>query len=465
MHRTPGFRTPRWMPTYLPSVAGLLRDKGHALAVIEQGAAEHRYGRNSVRFHDAVGRGIREARPQVVLFDVYFENLNALGPMADTARRSAPGALLLAGGRHPTSAPEETLEFFPSLDGVVIGEPENVMLSLAGGARPADIPALMTRAGKKYICPAREFPVNELDDLPFPAWDLFDMDFYARRTSRLIPCIPFKTATIETSRGCAGACTFCTEGRLNSRSIRHHSAGYIQSVLEKLCRDYGITAAYFCDEFFLANIERVRPLCEEFVQAGLHRRIQWSIQTRVDSVTPEILADLRRAGCIQIEYGIESGSQKLLDAMAKGTTVEQNAAAIRMSHEAGIRPVANLIIGLPGETEDDIDKTDKFLAANPPSAIRLNPFVPFPGSPATRRLVAEGKLARDFWRPAPDVVTRPNVSAMSQQALAKAYRRLYFRHLVPLHARDYFKHNGPADFLAQFELRPLFKMLIEKIFR
>jgi radical SAM superfamily enzyme YgiQ (UPF0313 family) len=464
-HRAEGFRTPRWMPPYLPSVAGTLRDKGHSITVIERGAYEHRHGRNSAAFYQAVERMFRAARPQAVLFDVFFDDAAMLGPLANAARRSAPDALLLAGGRHPTSAPEEMLEFFPSLDGIVIGEPENVMLSLAGGARPPDIPALMTRAEGKPVCPAREFPVKNLDDLPFPAWDLFDMDFYTRRTSRVIPCIPLKTVTFETARGCAGACTFCTEGRMNSRVPRHHSPGYVRAAIEKLIRDYGISAVFFWDESFLGNTDRVRVLCEEFVKFGLHRRVQWAMQARTDSITPEILANLRRAGCIQIEYGIESGSQRILDSMAKGATVEQSAAAIRLSREAGIRSMANIIIGLPGETEDDVDKTDKFLTANRPDAIRINRFESFPGAPATRRLIAEGVLARDFWRPSPDVLTRPNVSAMSSEVLSKAYRRLYFRHLVPIHARDYFKHNGPADFLAQFEAIPLFKLLIRKVFR
>jgi radical SAM superfamily enzyme YgiQ (UPF0313 family) len=462
MHRPEGFRTPRWMPTYLPSVAGALRDKGHAVAVVERGAFERRHGRGSAAFFRAVERVFRDSRPQAILFDVFFDDVAMLGPMADAARRSAPDTLLLAGGRHPTSAPEETLEFFPMLDGVVIGDPENVMLSIAGGARLPDVPALMTRAGGKTVCIGREFPVGNLDDLPFPAWDLFDMDFYTRRTSRIIPCIPLKTVTFETSRGCGGACTFCTEGRVHSRTLLHHSPDYVRSAIEKLIRDYGIEAVYFCDESFLGNMKRVRELCEELAKSGLHRRVKWNAQVRTDSVTPEILADLRRAGCIQIEYGIESGSQRMLDSMAKGATVEQNAAAIRLTREAGIRSMANIIIGLPGETADDVDRTDKFLAANRPDALRINPFVSFPGTPATRRLIADGVLARDFWRPSPDTLMRPNVSSMSSEALSKAYRRLYFRHLFPLHARDYLKHNGPTDFFAQFEVVPLFNFLLKK---
>ena len=465
MHRTEGFRTPRWMPTYLPSVAGALRDKGHSVTVVERGACEHRHGRNTAAFHQSVERMFRDARPQTILFDVYFEDADMLGPLADAARRAAPDALLLAGGRHPTAAPEDTLEFFPALDGIVIGAPENVMLALAGGARPPDIPALMTRRNGKTVCIGREFPVKNLDDLPFPAWDLFDMNFYTRRTSRVIPCIPMKTITFETARGCGGACTFCTEGRMYSRTLLHHSAGYVRAAIEKLIQDYGIGAVYFCDESFLGNMDRVRVLCEEFVKSGLHRKFQWAVQARTDSVTPEILAALRRAGCIQIEYGIESGSQRILDSMAKGATVEQNAAAIQLSREAGIRSMANIIVGLPGETTDDVDKTDAFLTKNRPDAIRINSFVSFPGAPATRRLIAEGVLARDFWRPSPGVLTRPNVSAMSSEALAKAYRRLYFRHLVPIHARDYFRHNGPVDFFAQFEAIPFFKLLLRKVFR
>ncbi|MFH0953480.1 MAG: radical SAM protein [Verrucomicrobiota bacterium] len=462
------FKVPLWWPVYLPSVAAVLRESGHAVALIERGVLEARSHDNADEVLRRLVARVVSAEPELVLFDVRADSASDLNAFAEAARRGAPRARLLAGGRHPTLCPDETLEDCGFLDGIVAGEAENAMSRLAAGAALDAVPSVVFRQAGQAARTAGEAPVTDLDTLPLPAWDLLDMRYYARRTPRAIPCFPLKTATLETSRGCPGQCTFCSEGRMNSKAHRFHGAAYVAEAIQLLIRDYGIDGAYFCDESFLANPGRVMQLCEELMRQGLDRKIRWSAQVRTDSVNPEILAVLRKAGCVQLEYGVESGSQRMLDSVAKGATMEQNAAAVRLGREAGVRALVYIMYGLPGETRDDLRETARFLGRTRPDIVRFIRFMPFPGTPAAQQLVAAGRLPRDFWREARGgrsffEYTRENVSAMPAEVLRTEARSVYFRRVFPVYLRDYLRRNSPADILSHMQAAELLRFLREKM--
>ena len=446
--RSPLFRTPLWMPLYGPSAAAVLRRAGHRVTLIERGRVDDQCRGDAQRVRQSVAEALRRAAPGLVLFDVQAENWPDLPPLAATARAAAPGALIMAGGRHPTLCPTETLEACPELDATLCGEPEEAVLQVAQGTPLAAVPALAVRHAGQCRPPAHGMPVADLDALPLPAWDLLDMAYHTRRTPRVIPCIPLRTLTLETSRGCGASCTFCAEGRLHARAHRRHSAAYVTDAIEKAIADYAVEGLYFSDENFLADRERVIEFCDAMMRQGLGTRVRWAAQVRTDAVDPDVLAGMARAGCVQLEFGIETGSQRMLDRLAKGTTVAQNAAAIRMARQAGIRSLAYIMIGMPAETRADIRATARFLAAADPDIVRLNRFIVFPGTPAANGLVSDGRLARDFWQRTRASRTgrseaMPNVSGMTPRQFSPVLRRLYFRHVFPRYWKDYAKHNRP----------------------
>lgn len=441
---------PLWTPVYLPLAAAALREAGHEVSLLEfdriaGGAASAEEG--AARF----GAAVERSSPGIVLFDVPLDRLADFARCGALARAAAPTALLLAGGRHPTLVPEETLESHPFLDGIVVGEPEQTLLEIAGGAALAGLPGTAFRAGGAVSRARPRPPLADLDRIPPPAWDLLDMAYHTGRTLRAIPCLPLRTATVLSSRGCPGACRFCAEGRLYPAAHRWHSAARVVSDVERLVADHGVEGVYFQDESFLGDRDRVAGLCDELGRSGLARRVVWAAQVRTDAVDAEILALMRRAGCVQLEFGIESGSPGLLERLGKGETIETHETALRLARRAGIRTLASVMIGTPGETVGDARLTDAFLARARPTVVRLVRYIPMPGTPLVRDLVAAGRLAPRFWQPdadggGPSGDPLPNLSEMTDAELLQTQRALYRRRVFPAYTADVLRHARPRDY-------------------
>lgn len=445
------FRSPLWMPTFLTPSASLLRSLGHDVLIVERGEIDAGEGNNGAQRSAAFGSRVARFGPDVVLFDGRAMVLSDLRDLAETAGRAASNALVLAGGRYPTLMPRDALEAVGGLDGAISGEIEEPLRALAGGGALETIPAAAFRKGGTVVVNTPSEPIMDLDSLPFPAWDLLDMGYHTRRTPRVIPCFHLSTATLAASRGCGNNCTFCSEGRLYARPVRYHSGTYVAAMMERLVRDYGVEGIYFSDEMLLADRERAGEIFEELIRKGLSQKIRWSAQVRTDAVDRETLRLMKKAGCVQLEFGIESGSQRVLDSMAKGTTVAGNRAALAMARAEGIRSLAYAIYGFPGESRDDLGKTADFLKKTRPDIVRLLRYIPLPGTALTKKLVAEGRLRPFFWR---DQVRRGdpfggetvNLSAMSDRSLEKGASRIYFTASFPSYLEDFVRQGCVRHF-------------------
>lgn len=461
------FRAPSWVILYQASVAAALRHGGHAVQLLEYRSLPERPADTMERIASRLEALLRAFVPALVLFRLRLDMWPALGPMAAAARTAAPSATILAGGRHPSMCPDETLQYCRPLDGVVVGEPEKTMRLLADGGPLENVPALVLRRDAAPLHTGGSPAINNLDDIPPPAWDLLDMDFHTRRTPRVIPCFSLRTATVESSRGCGGQCSFCVEGRLHVKRHRYHSARYMREILAPLVARYGIEGVYFSDETFLDHPPRVVELCEELLCSGLAPKLAWTAQVRADTIEAGFLPLMRRAGCVQLELGIESGSQRMLDAVSKGTTVEQNERALRLLRQAGIRSLAYMMYNLPGETEDDIRQTDRFLRRTRPDIVRLNSFIVYPGSPAAAQLIERGLLDPDFWirgnRPPLHACSHIHLAGEPLETLRKARHDLYMRHVFSRFVLDYLRHNPPHRILTQFERNKLWPFLLRKV--
>jgi radical SAM superfamily enzyme YgiQ (UPF0313 family) len=453
-------KAPSWMPLYLPLLGGVLRDGGHAVAAAECFAEGASAAGSSVETAVRRFSGIvADFPPDIIIFDVNPQEWNSFRQIASAARRSAADSLILAGGQLPSLCPAETLEWRPELDAVLLGEAEQAVRMIAGGGAFRDVPGLAVRNGKEMRLTAPAIPVSDLDSLPPAARDLFDMDYHASSTPRVIPCVSVRAATVQSSRGCGGRCAFCTEGRLHHPRHRHRSAGSVIEEIETLVDRYNINGVYFLDENFLSNQERVAELCDGMARRNLPARIRWTAQVRTDTVSPGILALMREGGCLQLEYGIESGSQRILDSIGKGTSVDVNERALRITREAGIRTLAYTMYGLPGERPEDLSATEAFLERTSPDIVRFNVFSLHPGSPAVKTLEEEGVLAKDFWRNAVSLPSSDsegfNVSDMTPRELRHGAAGIYRRQVFPRFARDYLAHNRITGIPRDFRFRSL----------
>jgi len=221
----------------------------------------------------------------------------------------------------------------------------------------------------------RTDPIENLDAIPFPARHLIDWKQYKRGIfwdkKLLEPAVG-----IITSRGCPFSCIFCGSKVIFGHRTRFRSISNVVAEMKQVIAKMGYHGFNFHDDTLCVNRNRAFEVCKEFKPLD----VVWRCLTRVNTVDEKILASMEDAGCKEIIYGVESGSQKILDNLHKGTTVKQNLHAMKLTKKAGIQVKVGIIVGSPGETWETIEETKKLLRECPPDYWNVSVFTPYPGS-------------------------------------------------------------------------------------
>jgi radical SAM superfamily enzyme YgiQ (UPF0313 family) len=302
------------------------------------------------------------------------------------AKEACPNCITIAGGSHVTFWDDKALEECPELDIVVRKEGEFTLLELvqrieAGEGYYDVVGTTCRKDGKIVKNPDRPY-IEDLDSLPFPARHLWPMERFREYEDILY---------LATSRGCVYWCEFCATVRLHGRKYRMRSPKNVVDELELLHKTYGISKFTFCDDAFTVDQPRTEALCDEILSRGL--KIEWNCGTRVDMLTKDLLVKMKEAGCITVWFGVESGTQQVLDAMKKGITPELTIKVLGWVREVGMMPVPNVILGFPGETKESAWKTIKFVEKIVPDAVGFyNVATPFPGTPLYDMVKEKGWL-------------------------------------------------------------------------
>jgi radical SAM superfamily enzyme YgiQ (UPF0313 family) len=294
-------------------------------------------------------------------------------------RLAEVGVLVVAGGPHPTLLPEETLERGAHI--VVRGEGEETLPELVEHIRGKK--ALNQILGISYRAPggtivhnANRLLIADLDQILFPARHLFIHRDYVDNGSGTD-----HLGTILGSRGCPMRCTYCWKHLFGHR-LRLRSVENVFREMVHLYHTFGVRSFRFIDDQFTAQHRQVNELCDRLLSSGLS--VSWSCITRVDRVTPGLLAKMREAGCTSINYGIESANLATLQKMQRGYTVEEARRGVRWTYEANISCDLNFMWGFPGETAEDIARSIAFLKELAPMANSFTKggiLVPYPGTP------------------------------------------------------------------------------------
>jgi anaerobic magnesium-protoporphyrin IX monomethyl ester cyclase len=307
-------------------------------------------------------------------------------------RKSLPDVLILAGGPHPTALPEQTLEWFPELDFVLQGECDYTLCDLVAQidnnvAKPS-VPGLFQRTNGAIEGIERGDPPKDLDSVPIPdrkiIWNNYQKGVYWRLDRK------GATDLLITGRGCPFNCKFCFK---TESLYRRRSAENVVQELEYLS-SLGITAVDFEDDLFTANRKRCVKICQLIREAGLN--LDLKVRSRVDTIDEEILDEMRRSGVKAIVFGIESGSQRILAAMGKKTSVERNFQVIQMAKKAGMRCHADILIGYPGEDAESLAETKKFLLKARPTSMLLSIMTPFPCTQVYDDAKADGSIVGEW---------------------------------------------------------------------
>jgi anaerobic magnesium-protoporphyrin IX monomethyl ester cyclase len=265
--------------------------------------------------------------------------------------RQKTGAITLSGGPDATIRPEFVLRGIPELDMAVRGEGEKTLEELIdNGFKPDAINGISFRMDREIVHNVPRELINNLDPLPFVNRGFFVNDPY--KEGRRVKSV------IIGSRGCPYSCTFCAAPVISNRKIRARSVENIADEIGLLKEKYKITAVHFIDNDFIYNNERILGFADELKKRGIE--IGWRALARVDIVSKfgrTFLERIKEAGCYELVFGIESGSQRILDSVKKGTTPEQAREAVSLCKQVGIKTKAYYMFGFPTETRQEMEQT------------------------------------------------------------------------------------------------------------
>lgn len=376
------------MPLGMLYVAAYLRQQGHEVLAID----------DDPDVNDPLP-ALREFCPELVGLTLMTPYYRKAATVVRRIRKDLPGALICAGGIHPSALPERTVrELGGGLDFVVVGEGELVLgkaaaAMLAGGDYTAIPGTVWNRAGR-IINNGRAPVCENLDLLPFPARDLLDVEKYMTPPGPIKGIPLSRTTNLISSRGCPAACIYCGNQVLFERRVRRRSVGNVIAELEELVTKYEIKGFNFVDDTFMLNHDHwLEDFCHKLIAKRWN--LKWVCSTRANLITDELVKLMHAAGCRQYEIGVESGSDRLLKVIKKGLTTGQIARGYEIARRNGMRRMASFMIGFPTETVEDIRLTGKFAKKIKPDFASFFFLTPYPGTELYQMALDKGWLPRE----------------------------------------------------------------------
>ncbi len=364
-------------PLELASTAAFLREEGVDVELL----AANVLGLH----HEAVIAHLKKSPPTHVLVPSAWGSLTDDFHLFGMLRTAFPTATLILSGPNVTAQPEVAL-LESEADYVVLGEPEEVVFQLARGDALTDIPNLAYLNNGEVIKNDRVLPEN-YPQYPRPARDLLDLNLYE------IPFCSRKPATtISTTRGCVQKCTFCPTQIWFDRKVRARPVDSVLEEIDELVLRYGMREIVFRDDTFTYSRERVMAICEGLLERNYD--LTWRCFGTVDTVDPDLLKIMSAAGCRQVCYGFESGSDTILAKTGKGTTIAQGRDATRWTHEAGMEVSGTFIVGLEGDSEASVEQSIQYAIENDLDYIQVNSAVPMPNTGFGKRQKRQGRSSR-----------------------------------------------------------------------
>jgi radical SAM superfamily enzyme YgiQ (UPF0313 family) len=324
-----------------------------------------------------IEKRILELNPKYLGLSCLTTELDSVLKICNNIKSKNPKIKIILGGIHPTLFPEEVLKH-KSVDIVVVGEGEITFAELLKKEDPKNIHGVYYKKANKIIKNLPREKIHDLDSLPMPAFDKVPMDYYLKVQGYLIRGVPTRGFYIFTSRGCPYRCEFCVNKNIFGRSIRYRSPKKVVDEIEYLMKRYTIDSFFIYDDTFTAKKDHVLNICKEIKYRKL--KVIWGCETRVNLLDENIVKAMKKSGCIQIDFGMESGSQRLLNVIKKDITIHQIKNAVRLCNKYNIRIFSNFMINLPTETKEEMNETIK-LAQDLHSHITVfNITTPFPGT-------------------------------------------------------------------------------------
>jgi len=384
------------IPPYVPFPFFL----AYAAAVLEQAGVE-------VRLVDAIAEGIEagpfvqaivDLGPDLVLLETSTPSIYSDLALGQEIKRQVPTAGLALCGPHVSALPVQALEMAPVVDFVLVGEYEytlrHLVACLEGGEHLGEVLGLAWHDtdGQVRLNPRRP-PIQKIDELPWPARHLLPMHRYRDNFAGL----PMPGLQMWASRGCPFRCIFCVwpEVMYGGHTYRARDPVDVADEMEQTTRRYNLCSVSFDDDTFDIGKPRILKLCSEIRRRNLG--LPWTAMARADTADQEMIEAMAGAGLYAIKYGVESGVQELIDAADKSLDLKRVKETVRITQDLGVKVHLTFTLGLPGETEETIQRTIDFASDMNADSVQFSIATPYPGTTYYDMAEANGMLVAKSW--------------------------------------------------------------------
>jgi radical SAM superfamily enzyme YgiQ (UPF0313 family) len=424
MGDSPNIRVMAYPPLGIQTLAPILRQHGHRVRMFDtchpQMKTRH------------ILQAVEEEQPDVVAFSLLSSSTYpSTKRMSKQIKLAAPATPIVLGGVFASMNAAEILKDCQSIDCVGIGEGEELLPDyLANIDDPVTVAGLVWRNGDEIISNERRAMIEDLDRFPHPDRSSLPIDYIEALPLEMPAVLSLdKFCTVQTSRGCPFNCIYCTIPAYSSCRWRLRSAENVLDEMQEL-DDMGYRSVYLVDDHFLLRSDRIRDICNGIIDRGLS--FHWGCEGRVDSRAIDQFALMKEANCKVLAFGIEAGTQKILDRLGKKQTLNQIERAVDEAKKNGIERIHGFfIIGSPGETEKDIMQSFRFAARLKIDTFNFDRLRAHRGTPLWREYVESGIIddERDWYKyfKCSDI----DASVLSGEELnhirMKGYALLFFR--------------------------------------
>jgi len=429
--RPPSFKMPIIIPNLgLGYLAASLRKNHHQVSILD--CAQKKFD------HDQYRHYLAEEKPDIVGVQMYTCDFSSSKRCVDIAKAFNRKMITIIGGPHPSGAPALTMHMLKNADFAFAGEAEPGLPKLIQHIEFPDMEKIDFIEGLIYrhrgqIVQNKRGHIHNLDDIPFPSWDLINPRAYPDAPhgtfSKRLPIAP-----IITSRGCPYQCTYCGVSVNAGRIFRMRSVHNIIEEIKYLQHSFGIREFHIEDDNFTLVRPRVMEFCKKIQEEKISMDWACTNGIRLDRLDKELLLNMEKAGCYSFSVGIESGSPRILADMKRDETLETMIEKMELIHSSTkIRTTGFFMMGYPAETREDIEKTIALSLRLPLNRAQFSNFLPLPGTEIYERLVEDKKLNPesipwDHYQNNRTVFSPEGISAKELRSLMKkAFARFYFR--------------------------------------
>jgi anaerobic magnesium-protoporphyrin IX monomethyl ester cyclase len=431
---------PLFPPIGLAYLAAVLEQNGYEIRIMDCPVCQ--------MDHEKLKADLAAFEPDLVGISSMTPTIESALKSARVAKEACPDAKVVMGGSHVTFMDKETLAEEPATDIVVRGEGEETLLELVKQMpdlpKLEDIKGITFRKGDQIVQTPNRPYIQNLDALPRPAYKYIPVEKYRILGRKLLP--------IMSSRGCPFQCSFCAASQMFGARFRARNPNNVLDELEWLRDEYGAEGISFQDDTLTFDRKRILEICDGIIERKIH--LPWGCGTRADTVTKEILAKMQKAECDEVCFGVESGCQRIRDALKKRVSTEQIENAIKWAKEAGIFVTVSVILGYPGETKETLQQTLDFVRKVEPDDVWLCHATPYPGTELRALVESKGWKMSNEWplyNTMHPIFEDPLLPAAEIAEMRKNFYNKFYspRYVLRQAVKGYFRGNLYSKIMAQ----------------